>query len=474
MFASIVAISLENAMSYQKVEDANQLMADYQLSLERLNRQLSESNHELEFLSLYDPVTSLPNRSLFRDRMSQHVSLAKVHKHTISLLLIDLDNFKNINETLGHEQGDQLLKLIAQRFMQHLNANETLSRLGGDEFVLILPATSEETAMQRANYFLDILNKPFNIAETEIVVGASMGISIYPMHGEDISTLLRHSDQAMYTAKQQKRGVALYNPQEDTSSLGQLTMTVDLRKAFEENQFELHYQPKININNLQLAGVEALARWRHPERGQIPPTIFINSLEQNGLIDKFTYWVIETALKQVDDWKRAGHNVKIAVNISTQSLVNPEFITRVETLIPDEATGAQLLFEITENLFLSEYDRLSDILNRLRKRGINLSIDDFGTGYSSLSRLRKLPVSELKIDRSFVMDMIRNPDDEVIVRSTIDLAHNLGLSVTAEGVENVNVLKRLGEMGCDIAQGYHISKPVPAEQLKSFLKNSSQ
>ncbi|HEY9051518.1 MAG TPA: EAL domain-containing protein, partial [Gammaproteobacteria bacterium] len=414
------------------------------------------------------------NRSLFRDRMSQHVSMARIHKHSISLLLIDLDNFKNINETLGHEHGDQLLKQIAQRFLQKLNADETLSRLGGDEFVLILPTLDDKQASQRASQFLELLNRPFNVADTEIVVGASMGISVYPEHGEDISTLLRHADQAMYIAKQQKRGVTVYNPDEDTSSLGLLTMTVDLRKAFEENQFELHYQPKITIENQQLAGVEALARWQHPERGFIPPTIFINSLEQNGLIDKFTYWVIETVLKQINNWEQAGYKIKIAINISTQSLVNPDFIDRIEELIPNEETGAKLMFEITENLFLSEYDRLSEILNRLRDRGIKLSIDDFGTGYSSLSRLRKLPVSELKIDRSFVMDMIRNPDDEVIVRSTIDLAHNLGLTVIAEGVENEMVLERLGELGCDIAQGYHISKPVPAEQLEKFIKNKYQ
>jgi len=472
LFSSIVSIAIENAMAVSKIEEARKLTEDYQLRLERLNKQLTESSRELEYLSLYDTTTSLPNRSLFRDRLTQHLSVAYSNKEKVSLLIIDLNNFKNINETLGHEKGDLLLKQIANRFLENLETNESLSRLGGDEFVLTIPKTDEQKTLARAHNLLDSLEKEFHIEDAPIAVSASIGTAIYPKHGKDISILLRHADHALHEAKANKRDINFYNPDEDHSSLEQLTMVADLRKALDENQFELYYQPKLTIKNNKLIGVEALGRWAHPVRGFIPPNIFIGALEQTGLIDKYTHWVIKTALQQISNWKDSKQSIKIAVNISTQTLMNPDFIGDVEKLVKEYGSRVatqKLVFEITENLFLSEYDRLSETLMRIRKMGITFSIDDFGTGYSSLSRLKKLPVSEIKIDRSFVMDMINDPDDEAIVKSTIDLGHNLGLIVVAEGIEDDETYKRLGQLGCDTAQGFLISKPLPIDKFNEFL-----
>lgn len=474
LFANVVSIAIENAMVVDEISEARELMTDYQARLERMNRQLSDSNRELEFMSLYDPITTLPNRSLFHDRLTQNIAACVRHKSVLAVLLIDLNNFKHINETLGHEQGDMLLKQIAQRLNACLDDNETFSRLGGDEFILIVPKANETIAIERARFLLTMLDPPFQIRNTDIIIGASIGIAAYPQHGHDTSTLMRHADIAMYTAKQNKRGVVLYNPEEDHSSLTQLTLSTDLRKAFEEQQFELHYQPKINIKTGKLVGAEALGRWRHPIRGYIPPTIFIDALEQSGQIDRYTNWAIEVALKQAIYWREQGQLIKIAVNISTMTLMNPMFLHDLHKLVTNTNNGELLIFEITENLFLSEYDRLAETLALIHSLGIVLSIDDFGTGYSSLSRLKKLPVSELKIDRSFISEMTRNSDDEVIVRSTIELAHNLGLTVTAEGVETNDSYLRLVELGCDLVQGYLISKPLPQSEFESFVIARSQ
>ena len=469
LFASIVSIAIENAMAVQKMEEARHLTEGYQLQLQRLNRQLSESNRELEYLSLYDTVTGLPNRSLFQDRFRQHLAQAGSRQQPVAVLLIDLNNFKEVNETLGHERGDQLLRDIARRFLDCLDGDGVLSRLGGDEFALLLPGQDRQQGLARAARLLQELEAPFDIDGLTIAVSASIGVALYPEHGEDVGTLLRHTDQAMFLAKSGKRGVSLYDPAHNHSSPGMLTMTADLRQALEQGAFELHYQPKVTLADGRIGSVEALGRWQHPQRGWVPPNIFINVLEQTGMIDRYTHWVIETAVARVKDWQRRRRDIRIAVNLSTQTLMSPDFVAWLEDSGVLDGMGRYLQFEITENLFLSEYERLCAILGRIRQLGISLSIDDFGTGYSSLARLKKLPVSELKIDRSFVMDMDSSTDDEVIVRSTIGLAHNLGLSVVAEGVETAETYQRLIGMGCDLAQGYWISKPVPVEEFERFM-----
>ena len=474
IFASVVAVTIDNAMAIDKLEHSQHTMEQYQQRLEILNRQLTESTRELENLSLYDPVTELPNRSLAQDRLIQHISIARDHQLSFSVLLFDVDHFKQINDTLGHENGDLLLKMLAQRFSEQLFSDETFSRLGGDEFMLILPRQNGKQALRRARKLLKLLEQPFHINGNDITIGASVGISVFPDHGDDPSTLMRFADIAMYNAKQNKLGMVLYNADDDSSSLGQLTMTTDLRRALEEEQFKLYFQPKISFKDGRIYSAEALGRWNHPQNGPIPPSIFIQLLEQNALINQYTEWVIHQALKQISTWQARGHDLKLAINISTQTLSHDQFLHFLLATIPASGLGEKLIFEITESLFLAEFDNLSKTLNLIRDLGITLSIDDFGTGYSSLSRLKKLPVKELKIDRSFILDMAHNMDDQVIVKSTIDLAHNLDLFVVAEGAENEDVVNHLRELGCDAVQGYFIGRPVPIDEFDKLLERQKE
>ena len=476
LFSSVVAVSIENAMAVENLARANQATEDYQFKLERSNRLLTESNRELEMLTLYDPITGLPNRSLFHDRLNQHIAITNAQKQPkgIGLLLIDLNDFKEINDTFGHDSGDRLLKKVSERIVEHLDLDETVSRLGGDEFAIILPKCNESQTIKKTRELLNYLKQPFEVDEAEVVIQGSVGIALFPEHGPDSRILLKHADLSMYTAKNNKTAYYVYDPDKDTSSVKHVTMVADLHKAVNEKQFELHYQPKISIAEKRTTSVEALGRWQHPERGNVPPSFFIPALEQSGLIDPYTYTIIEQALTQIKQWQSQKIDIKIAVNISTQTLNNGDFILHVEQIVADKKYGRQLIFEITENLFLSEYDKLSETLSRLRYLGISLSIDDYGTGFSSLSRLKKLPVSELKIDQSFIKDMDHDKDDKLIVLSTIELAHNLGLSVVAEGVETAATLKCLENLGCDIIQGYYISHPVPIEQLNDFLLHETE
>ena len=472
MFAGIVSIAIENAMVVKQMEETNRLNEDYRRRLKIMNKQLLESNRELEFHALYDPLTALPNRSLFRDRLSRGISLAESSNSQLGLLLIDLDRFKDINDALGHDKGDHLLKEIALLLQQYVHPNDTFARLGGDEFAVVLPDSNRRMIVERAKALLRALEKPFNIDDSTITVGASIGITIYPEHGENVTDMLSRADTAMYSAKKSTQGLKLYEPANDHSPLGHLTMVMDLRKAMANNEFELYYQPQIDLKTNEIIAVEALGRWIHARYGVVNPDVYISELEQIGLIEKYTTWVIGNALRNAVLWRDDGHFLKVSVNISVTDLLNPDFMSRLDMLIGSKEYGELLTFEITENLFLSEYDRLLEVLEHIRHLGITLSIDDFGTGYSSLSRLKKLPVSELKIDQSFVKDMEQHQNDEVIVHSTIELAHNLGLSVVAEGVESKATLQRLALLGCDTAQGFIISEPLSFEQLSLMLGGS--
>jgi len=473
LFASIVSIAIENAMAVKSMEDSHALNEDYRHKLEHLNKQLIESSKELEYLSLYDSVTGLPNRSLFYDRLSREIVEAKSDDSTIGILLIDIDNFKDINDTLGHDHGDRLLNKIARRFDAGVKYNETLARLGGDEFIVVLPDHNREQVLKRAERFIDRLKDAFTIEQSTIVVNASIGIAVYPEHGESIGNLLSHADFAMYEAKKSSVKICVYDPENDHLIQGHLALVADVRKALDEKQFELHYQPKVSAKSRQVISAEALGRWYSKDRGNVPPSIFIRVLEQNGLIDEYTYWAIETALTQAIIWKnsqKGDHAIlRVAVNLSPQTLMHPDFKEKIDQIIKGKSEGELLTFEITENLFLSEFDRLAEVLEHVCSLGVELSIDDYGTGYSSLSRLRRLPVSELKIDQTFIKEMVANKDDQAVVHSTIELAHNLGLSVVAEGVENKAALDLLTKLGCDTIQGFLISKPLPVEKFNVFI-----
>jgi len=470
LFASIVSVAIENAMAVKSMEVSHALNEDYRHRLENLNKQLVESSKELEYLSLYDSVTALPNRSLFYDRLSRDIAEAKNNRSTIGVLLIDIDSFKDINDTLGHDLGDDLLGKIAHRFDDGINVNETLARLGGDEFIVVLPEHNAEQVVKRAEKLIKSLKDAFIIEENNIVVTASVGVSVYPDHGESIGNLLSHADFAMYEAKSSSVKICVYDPDNDHLAQGHLAMVSDVRKALKEKQFELHYQPKVNAANGSVTSVEALGRWHCQQRGNVPPNIFISVLEQNHLIDEYTYWAIATALGQAKKWLNNGNAMRVAVNVSPQTLMHPDFKENFDAVVKDKKDGVLLTFEITENLFLSEFDRLTEVLDYICLLGVLISIDDYGTGYSSLSRLRRLPVSELKIDQSFIKDMVDKKDDQVVVHSTIELAHNLGLKVVAEGVETKEALALLTELGCDTIQGFLISRPLSVEQFDDFLE----
>jgi len=470
MFASIVSIAIENAMAVDNMERTRKVNDDYRMRLEILNKQLIESSKELEYLSLYDTVTGLPNRSLFHDRLARNISQAILADEKIGILLIDLNRFKEVNEALGHERGDLLLKKIARRFERNIKMEETLARLGGDEFVIILPDAGQESALQRAREFSELLSEQFNIVNMKIAISASFGVAVFPEHGDDASSLLSHADSAMYEAKNSSSGVCLYNPELDYMTRGHLVMVADIRHALKNKQFELHYQPKISIKDNKLIAAEALGRWISLERGTVSPDNFIRVLEHNGLLEEYTYWAIETALQQAKYWSKY-QSIRVAVNLSPQTLMDPNFVKKLDQIIGNRENGQHLTFEITENLFLSEYDSLRGVLDYICDLGVHLSIDDYGTGYSSLSRLIRLPVNEIKIDKSFVKDVKINKEDEVVVRSTIDLAHNLGLTVVAEGVEDEATMEVLRKYNCDVAQGYLISPAIPAVDFEMFLKN---
>lgn len=464
LFAGIVSVAIENAMVVKSNEK-------FRTELKLLNNQLSDNNKQLEYLSLYDPVTALPNRSLSHYRLTQDIKDAELNNSSIGVLLIDIDRFKDINDTYGHEQGDHLLNKVARRFEQNIENRETLARLGGDEYIIILPQHDNHQAIKRAILFIKSLQEDFVIEGNNIVVSASIGIAIYPEHGNAFSHLLKHADVAMYAAKKSNASFQVYDPENDRLEKGHLSLVNDARKTLQDKNFELYYQAKVNASNGQIVAAEALGRWYSHTRGEISPEIFIDILAESNLLDEYTYWAIETALAQAKKWKSASRSVRIAVNLSPHTLMHPDFRQRIDQLIKDKSDGALLTFEITENLFLSEIDRVSDVLEFIHSLGVELSIDDYGTGYSSLSLLRRLKVSELKIDKSFIKDVANNKDDEVIVHSTIELAHNLGLKVVAEGVEDGEAHDLLKRLGCDTLQGFLISKPLPVHEFDIFLED---
>jgi diguanylate cyclase (GGDEF)-like protein len=465
LFATQAAIAVENAMAMEAVESARREGESYQRELQRLNKRLNAANAQLEQMSLFDALTGLPNRTLFRDRARHEIETAQAASAPLAVLFIDLDKFQDINNSYGQDTGDALLKSVAGLLEKALGTGNTLSRVSGDEFAALVSNTNAADAAALARKLNEQLSAGVQIGRQTIAIGASVGIAIYPDHGTDLSALMKHADLAMNSAKRDRDAVHVYDALRDNQIMGRYALIQQLRNAIDQREFALFYQPKVDLASGRIASCEALARWPHPQRGMVPPDMFITALEQTNLILPFTRWVIETAARQHQAWRQRGWNIEIAVNVPPIVLMNPEFMSILDEHAPQEG----LMIEITENVFLGEHDRLAAIMERIRERGIALSIDDYGTGYSSLRRLRRTPVSEVKIDRSFVKDMLRNKDDAVIVHSTIELAHNLGLRVVGEGVENAETLERLTSLSCDSVQGFHICRPCAPGVLEDFL-----
>ena len=471
LFAGQVAIAIENAMVMEKVEEARQMAEKYQTELQHVNTRLLSVNHELENLTLYDQLTGLPNRSLFRDRLQQEINIASDQGFYITVMIVDIDRFKEVNEELGHEDGDKLLKEVSQRFVRALGTKDTLARLGGDEFAVLMLNKEKEISQDEARILLEILEEPIKISKRSISVTAKVGMARYPEHGSDVQTLLKHTDAAIVAAKRLNESIHIYEAENDDIS-GRLVLFQNIKKAFELSEFTLYYQPKIELVSGTLTGVEALARWPDKNNSFIPPDMFISMMEQTGLICDFSYWALDTAMAQRVEWLKAGYDLTVSVNIPVTMLLEEGFVSKITKLIRKHANVNGIILEITENIFFSDYNRLSRLMNDLQDLGLSFSIDDFGTGHSSLSRLRQLPVSELKIDKSFIIDMLHNKDDEVIVRSTIELAQSLGIKICAEGVESAEVMNQLYHWRCDVIQGYHISKAIPASEMTDFIEKS--
>jgi diguanylate cyclase (GGDEF)-like protein len=422
--------------------------------------------------ALHDALTGLPNRDLFADRVSQAIRAADRELRPAALLLLDLDRFKDVNDTLGHHHGDQLLIQVGQRLSGTLRAADTVARLGGDEFAVLLPGANAEGASAVAGKLRAALHQPLLLNEVTLDLDASIGIAAYPDHGSDAAELLQHADVAMYLAKLTHVGSLVYDPSVDQHSPKRLALLGGLRLALERDQLLLHYQPKADLQSGDVRGVEALVRWRHPEHGLLGPGEFIPLAERTGLIHPLTKAVLDTALEQAARWRRAGHSLSVAVNVSTRCLLDPTFPDQVAGQLADREVPPQLLvLEITESAVMADPARALQVLRGLHALGVAIAIDDFGTGYSSMAYLKELPVDELKIDRSFVNQMAASPRDAVIVRSTIDLGHNLGLRVVAEGVETRQDWEALTALGCDLAQGYYLGRPMPAAELERHLRS---
>lgn len=471
MFASQVSIAIENAMFFEELNAARQNADAYREKLVEVNRKLSLSNEELQHFAVHDPLTALPNRTLVLDRLQQGILTARRNQHTMALIMIDLDHFKEVNDTLGHSIGDELLVGVGKRFASALREPDTLGRLGGDEFAVVLPQADREAALTVIDKLQAALQQPLIIEHNSFSVAASMGIAIYPEHGDDPSTLLKGADVAMYTAKRNRDEYAIYNREHDNYNANRLELLHDLRAAIQHRDIGIAFQPKLDLRKQIITGVEALARWTHPKRGIIPPTEFIPILEQTGLIKTFTLQILEKAVGYCKRCKDKGYQLSVAVNLSMHNLHDANLPQQIAAILDRYHLDKQyLVLEITESAIMRNPELSLEILTELNNMGVQLSVDDFGTGYSSLSYLKRLPVQQLKIDRSFVSDMMADRDDATIVRSTIDLAHNLGLNTVAEGVETEQVLDKLKQMHCDHAQGYLISRPLSPDDFLSYLQ----
>lgn len=425
-------------------------------------------------LAYRDQLTGLPNRTLFHDRLEQAAKVATRAGQNFALLIINLDRFNEVNVILGHHIGDLLLQEISRRLATILTRDsDTLARLGGDEFAVLLPACDKQCAMIIVRKILDTLDQPILLEGQEVIATGSIGIAIYPEHGDEINTLLRHADIAMNAAKHDNSSYALFDLNYVEQNQQHLSLLAELRQAIERNEFVLYYQPKVGFATGTIGHVEALVRWIHPQRGMIPPDQFIPYAENTGYIRTITQWVIEEALRQRKQWEEMQLPLTISINISARDLMNVDMPMLFVALMGKYgALPHWLCLEITESAIMGDPKRALGILEELHGMGFKLSVDDFGTGYSSLAYLKKLPVSELKIDQSFVFHMADDKDDATIVRSTIDLGHNMGLVVVAEGIENKATWDMLQAMGCDLAQGYYISKPMDADALLKWFEQS--
>jgi len=436
-----------------------------------MKRQVSTLRHQ----AMHDSLTNLPNRVLLFDRLEKAIHTAREDEKVLALMLMDLDRFKEVNDTFGHQFGDSLLKQVAFRLTNQLHETDTVARLGGDEFAVVLPSLNHgDAAAAAARRILNTLEQPFVVEGQVLEVGASIGIALFPEHGADARTLMRRADVAMYAAKQAQSGYRFHTEEQEPRSADQLALVVEMRHAIERGELELHYQPKLHLRSGLMTRAEVLMRWNHRKRGQLPPSLFVPIAERTGLIKSMTNWLLDQAMEQCRKWQDAGAPVHVAINISAKSLLDQALPGQVSSMLAKWDIDPRFLkIEITESSIMADPAHALAILSMLQSMGVRLSVDDFGTGYSSLTHLRELPIDEIKIDKSFVGGMNTSDADASIVRTVIDLAHNLGKQVCAEGVEDRQTWMRLREMGCDLAQGFWIARPMAAADLMRWLVDTA-
>ncbi len=434
------------------------------------SRRLRLSASENARLALLDPLTGLPNRRLLSERLERAVDRAIAEDNHVGLLLLDIDRFKEINDSLGHDRGDLLLIDVARRLEEVVRETDTVARLGGDEFAVLLPTVrSIDDAAVLAERVLSVFSEPYDIDGLVLHVESSLGLALLPDHAADVSALMKRADIAMYAAKAARRGMSIYSADGDGNSPAKLVLLGDLRKALDvDDQLSVHYQPKLNLNTGEVAGLEALLRWHHPKRGLIPPSDFIPLAEQTGLIHTLTQRVLELVLSQLRDWSVGGWDIQVAVNLSALNLAEPDLDVRIGRMLEEYGVPAHLLeFEITESAIVQDPERAAQVLQRIADMGSTIALDDFGIGNTSISQLRSLPIDTLKIDQSFVTDMTEG--GEVLVKVVTDLAHEFRMVAVAEGVEQPEVAEKLRRLGCDLAQGYLYARPVSAADLGEVL-----
>jgi diguanylate cyclase (GGDEF)-like protein len=440
-------------------------------SLQLASEELAVKQRENEHQAFHDPLTGLPNRLLFRLSLGQAIEGAAERRGRIAVMLMDLDHFKEINDSLGHHVGDRLLAAVGPRLAETLRDGDLMARLGGDEFGVLLPDVQDEaTAVAIAQRLLAGLHRPVSVDELDLDVSGSVGIAFYPDHAGDADALLRHADVAMYAAKEAGIGYELYHEGIDRHKPELVQLVSQIRPAIDAGQFSMHYQPKIRLADGRVCGAEALIRWRHPTLGLLAPADFIPMVERTVLLQPLTHWALDDVLRTWRAWSEAGVEIPIAVNVSPRTLLDQDLPEVVEELLDKWSVSPRFLrLELTENFLVGDSGRSDGVLNRLSRVGVGLSIDDFGTGFSSLSYLKRLPIEEIKIDRSFVSNMLGRVEDFTIVRATIELGRNLGLRVVAEGVQDRETFDRLGDFGCDEAQGFYISKPLDRDAFWAWL-----
>jgi diguanylate cyclase (GGDEF)-like protein/PAS domain S-box-containing protein len=422
-----------------------------------------------EHQALHDALTGLPNRLLLTERLAQALASALADQRQVAVLVLDMDHLKEVNETFGLQAGDRLLEQVGPRLQSEIRAEDMVARLGGDEFAVLLRDTDATAAATVAAQLLDALERPFEVEGQPLDAAPSIGIAIFPNDGDDPDTLLRRADSALFVAKKARGSVVRYVPEHEQGA-SRLTLMAELQEALHQGQLFLEFQPLVRLRDRSLAGVEALVRWRHPQRGLVPPLEFVPFAEKTRLIQPLTRWVLVSALRQCVAWHRGGHPIRVSVNISMRDLVDPGFPQLIARLLRDaEAQPSWLLLEITEGVIMAEPERAINTLSQLRKLGVRLAVDDFGTGYSSLAYLHRLPIHEIKIDKSFVAAMAGAANRANIVRASIELGHNLGLESVAEGVEGARTWDLLVALACDLAQGYFISRPMLADEVLPWL-----